>query len=73
MKLHILELSKERLMPHEINALQEQLVGFINDEIINPTGEFHEIGLSLSLPSTHKRAEFRPIGSQEILNSIRLL
>jgi hypothetical protein len=44
-------------MPHEINALQEQLVGFINDEIINPTGEFHEIGSSFSLLSTHKKGQ----------------
>ena len=37
-------MKQELLSTDFIKAVQEQLMGFIMDEIVNPSGEFHDNG-----------------------------
>ena len=37
-------MSQELLDKEKVKAIQEQLMGFIMDEIVNPAGEFHYNG-----------------------------
>jgi hypothetical protein len=41
LKLQQIDLSKQYLTPQKILAVQEQLLGFINEEVIPPTGRHH--------------------------------
>jgi hypothetical protein len=41
LKLQQIDLSKQYLTPQRILAVQEQLLGFINEEVIPPTGRHH--------------------------------
>jgi len=41
--------SKDELLPSErITAVQEQLIGFLNDEVVNKNGEFYYDGRTIN-------------------------
>jgi hypothetical protein len=41
MKLKEINFSKQYLIPQRILVVQEQLLGFINEQVIQPTGRHH--------------------------------
>jgi hypothetical protein len=41
LKLQEIDFSKQYLTQQKILAVQEQLLGFINEEVIQPTGRHH--------------------------------
>ena len=42
-----MHMKEELLETEKIRAIQEQLSGFLLDEVVNPAGEFHNDGLNL--------------------------
>jgi hypothetical protein len=68
LKLQQIDFSKQYLTPQRILAVQEQLLGFINEEVILPTGRHHvgkfAIGQESPLPPSPPRKRNPPKKNQ---------
>jgi hypothetical protein len=51
LKLKQIDFSKQYLTPQGILAVQEQILGFINEEVILPTGRHHVAKFSIDQES----------------------
>jgi hypothetical protein len=78
LKLQEIDFSKQYLTPQRIRAVQEQLLGFINKEVIQPTGRQHiakfAIGQEFPAPPSPMRKrnpqKKNQRGSDSLINKI---
>jgi hypothetical protein len=73
LKLQKINFSKQYLTPQRILAVQEQLLGFIKEEVIQPTGRHHVakfvIGEESAPPPSPPRKRNTPKKNQRGLDS----